>query len=242
MPSKELVNILSRLTKIAEKKRRQILISNDVSRKKFDISEFLSDELQHNQDSDHKSPHRTIYVTLHNLGMQDEKNRIRWPSLRYPLYRRLVNYSISLFCSLLPASRFKNLLYRMIGYKIGRNVEIAQTAILDPFCPALIEIRSDTMIGSFAKIFSHAYKGRGEVIIGKVTIGENCRVLASAIIGPINIENNVVVMVNTSLTPYFRRVKNGTVVGHDKPTVKNIDILSKQQDNPGTSSLVGNLC
>jgi acetyltransferase-like isoleucine patch superfamily enzyme len=114
----------------------------------------------------------------------------------------------------------------MIGYKIGRNVEIAQTAILDPFCPPLIEIRSDTMIGSFAKIFSHGYKGRGEVMIGKVTIGENCRVLANSIMGPINIGNNVVVMVNTSLTPYFRRVKNGTVVGHDKPTVKNIDILS----------------
>jgi len=226
MPSDELVNILSRLTKIAEKKRRQILISNDVLRQKVDISEFLNNDLQQNQDTDRKSPYKTIYVTLHNLGMQDEKNRIRWPSLRYPLHRRLVNYSLSLFCSLLPASRFKNYLYRMIGYRIGRNVEIAQTAILDPFCPALIEIGSDTMIGSFAKIFSHAYKGRGEVMIGKVTIGENCRVLANSIMGPINIGNNVVVMVNTSLTPYFRRVKNGTVVGHDKPTVKDIDILS----------------
>lgn len=226
MPSDELVNILCRLTKIAEKKRRQILISNDVLRQKVDISEFLNNDLQQNQDTDRKSRHQTIYVTLHNLGMQDEKNRIRWPSLRYPLHRRLVNYSLSLFCSLLPASRFKNYLYRMIGYRIGRNVEIAQTAILDPFCPALIEIGSDTMIGSFAKIFSHAYKGRGEVMIGKVTIGENCRVLANSIMGPINIGNNVVVMVNTSLTPYFRRVKNGTVVGHDKPTVKDIDILS----------------
>jgi len=228
MPSEELSRILSRVAKIAVKKERRIFISGDVSKKKYDLAEFLTAGLQQNENRYALSHHESIYFTLHNLGMQDDKNRIRWPSLRYPLYRRCINYTISLICSLLPASRLKNSLYTAVGYRIGRNVEIAQTALLDPFCPPLIEIRNGTMIGSFVKIFSHAYKGSGEVIVGKVTIGEDCKVLANAIIGPISIENNVIIMVNTSLVPYFRRVKKGQIVGHVKPPVKDFDIVNRK--------------
>lgn len=227
MPSQELVKVLHRLQKLTANKERNVCISYDISKDQYNVSEFLSDQLEPPQGDSRLQINKTIYITIGNLGMQDDKNRIRWPSLRFPLYRRIINYGVSMFCSLLPASTFKNFLYRSIGYKIGRNVEIAQTVILDPFCPGLVEIQDGTMIGSFSKIFTHAYKGRGEVMIGKVTIGKNCRILANSLMGPIDIDDDVIIMVNTVLTPYFRRIKQGQVVGHVRPIVKDLGILSQ---------------
>ena len=51
-------------------------------------------------------------------------------------------------------------------------------------------------------------------------IGKNCKIGAGTGMGPIKIEDNVRTLPGATLSPYLSRIKSGTVVGWDPPTVK----------------------
>ena len=91
---------------------------------------------------------------------------------------------------------------------------------MDPFCPPLIEIGEGTLLGSFARVFSHAYIGNGDVIIGEVKTGKNCRLLIDCVVGPIRLDDGVVIMPKTMTMPYFSYIKQNSVVGYFMPQLK----------------------
>ena len=205
----EIKSTIKRLQRLS-KKKRTVYVSDTGNHKKYNINSENNGWFEGNGPS----------VTFSNLGLQDDPGRIRWPSIRYPIYRRIINYSVSFLCTLLPASKIKNTLYRSIGFRIGRNVEICLSAFLDPFCPKLIKIGEGTLLGSFARVFSHAYIGNGDVIVGEVKTGQNCRLLIDCVVGPICLDDGVVIMPKTMTMPYFKFIKKNSVVGFLLPHLK----------------------
>lgn len=114
---------------------------------------------------------------------------------------------------LIPACPFNNtrvLLYKMIGYKIGKNVFIGMRCYLDDMCYDLLEIQDDVII-SYGVFFAHHGRKQGH---NKITIGKGAYIgMRSSIIArtDITIGENAVVgamsLVNKSVDP------DTTVVG-----------------------------
>jgi len=149
------------------------------------------------------------YVHITNLGRPSDAGRVRWVQLRYAAPRRLLNMWLGLFCTFLPAGTVKNSLYRAMGMSIGRDVEIAQGAFLDPFCPGLITIGDGTVIGSLATVFTHIYRGRGRLLFGPVVIGRDCVISGTATVAPGIIADEVTVLPNSATMPLGRGLKRG---------------------------------
>jgi acetyltransferase-like isoleucine patch superfamily enzyme len=153
------------------------------------------------------------YIHITNLGRPSEPSSIRWVRLRFGFARRFVHAAVGLLCSALPAGEMKNRLYRAIGVSVGRNVEISQGAFIDTFAPRLITIGDDVVIGAFAKIFTHVYRGRGRMFFGPVMIGHDSMISGTATVGPCLIEPNVTLLPNVITIPFLRFVKSGAIVG-----------------------------
>ena len=151
------------------------------------------------------------YVHITNLGRPSESDRIHWKRLRYRAPARLTNMWLGLFCTILPAGDLKNRLYRLMGMSIGKDVEIAQGAFIDPFCPSLVTIGDGTVIGSLATVFTHIYRGHGWLLLGRVVIGNDCVISGTATVAPGAIQDGVTVLPNTATMPLLRRVKRGVI-------------------------------
>ena len=76
---------------------------------------------------------------------------------------------------------FLNVFYfKLIGAKIGKNVQINSVNINDPW---LLEIGDDSVIGGAASINCHVVES-GKLILEKVKIGNKCTIGAKALIWP----------------------------------------------------------
>ncbi|MFH1445629.1 MAG: acyltransferase [Nanoarchaeota archaeon] len=94
----------------------------------------------------------------------------RWRKIRStPIIMR--NFLIINLCKRLPASEFKNKLYRRIGMKIGKNVSIFGSNF-DIFFPELIEIGDNTIIGQSNMFITHEFL-QNEWHNGGIKIGKN---------------------------------------------------------------------
>jgi acetyltransferase-like isoleucine patch superfamily enzyme len=58
---------------------------------------------------------------------------------------------------------------RLFGGKVGKNV-VMGGLVLDP---SLIEVGNNSVIGGFSTLLGHSVEG-GQIVFGKITIGENC--------------------------------------------------------------------
>lgn len=110
----------------------------------------------------------------------------KWKNIQHPI-RLLKNFLMITFCRLMPDNRFRYMIYRELGAKIGKNVSMFGIR-MDIFFPELIEIGDNTLIGQDTMIITHEFlKGhwkRGRVKIGKnVTIGAMCLILPGVEIG-----------------------------------------------------------
>ena len=164
-------------------------------------------------------PGRRRY-TFHGLGSPEEPNAVNWRTLNLPFWRRclvLVQVGISFFMKGTPA---KNRLYRWMGMHIGKNVEIMQMVWLDHYRPELIFIGDNCVLGAFTQVTVHAYEGCGRFSYGLVEIGSNCMIGAGTGMGPIIIEDGVRTLPGATLSPYLARIRSGSVVGFDPPSVK----------------------
>jgi acetyltransferase-like isoleucine patch superfamily enzyme len=115
---------------------------------------------------------------------------------------------------------FKNKWYRWMGCHIGKNVEIMQLVWLDHFRPELIFIGDNTLLGAYTRVTCHAYEGCGKFRYGLVEIGSNCTIGAGTGIGMIRVEDNVRTLPGTTVSPFLARIRAGSVVGYDPPSVK----------------------
>jgi acetyltransferase-like isoleucine patch superfamily enzyme len=169
------------------------------------------------------------YVHVTNLGVPGEQGRIRWVKLRFSAIRRTINACIGLLCTTLPASKLKNSLYRSMGITIGADVEISQGAFFDTFSPQMITIGDGTVVGAFAKLFTHVYRGKGRMFLGPIVIGRNCMISGTATIGPCIIEDNVTILPGVITIPFLRRVRAGAIIGfHQQP----VDLTVAAADFP----------
>ena len=106
----------------------------------------------------------------------------QWSRYKHPL-KQAKNYTVVLFCKLLPPCELKNSLYRLIGVKIGRNVSIANDAILDTLFPELIKIEDNAIIGWGTKLYTHEFS-LDTTRIGTIHIGKNSMIGEWSVVRP----------------------------------------------------------
>ena len=165
------------------------------------------------------TPSRRRY-TFHGLGAPEEPDSVNWRKLNLGTPRRILSLFQVALSFFMKGTPFKIKWFRWMGMHIGANVEIMQMAWLDHYRPELIFIGDNTLLGAFTRITVHAYEGCGRFSYGVVEVGKNCLIGAGTGIGPIIIEDGVRTLPGTTLSPYLARVRAGSVVGFDPPTVR----------------------
>lgn len=216
---KAVTRIIRRATRLGEKKGRVITIARSASADPIDIRELNPDTPAGADRLRTFLKSKTNFYTFAGLGKISESNRIHWTSLNRPLCKRFLLSWLVLFAMVLRAGRFKNSLYRLAGVKLGKDTEIMQACWLDQFCPELISIGDNTLVGAFCKITSHAYEGAGKFRVGLVRIGDNCILASGVSMGAIRIGDGTRVLPNTTLSPYFARLHKDSIVTASAPTV-----------------------
>lgn len=102
--------------------------------------------------------------------------------------RVVLNFLVVYLCRYLPSLWLKNVLYRVLGVRVGQDVAVGLGAVLDVFFPELIEIGDNTIIGYNTVVLTHEFLvdgwRLGPTTIGpNVMIGANCTILAGVEIG-----------------------------------------------------------
>ncbi|MCF8356763.1 MAG: hypothetical protein K9H48_20140 [Melioribacteraceae bacterium] len=214
------IEIIERAIKLGKKKRRDVFISKTSGGKGINVEE-LNPKTEEGKVNLEKfmTPIRRHY-TFNGLGSPEEKNSINWRVLNLPFGRRMLlvfQVGVSFF---LKGTPFKNKLYRWMGINVSKGAEIMQLVWLDHFRPELIFIGENTVLGAFTRLTVHAYEGGGKFRYGLIEIGSNCMIGAGTGMGPIKIEDNVRTLPGATLSPYFSRIKSGSIVGWNPPNVK----------------------
>ncbi len=103
-----------------------------------------------------------------------------WGALNWALcggLQLMISFTFIDFILLTP---FANLLLRLLGVKLGKNVQINSKNIADA---SLLEIGDNTVIGGSATVICHAVE-RGKLKLRKVKIGNNVTIGLNAVILP----------------------------------------------------------
>ncbi|HZK24696.1 MAG TPA: acyltransferase [Oscillospiraceae bacterium] len=125
-------------------------------------------------------------LTKHHVP-GDKNSLYYWTSYVKP-WRVVFNFIVIYLCRYLPSLRLKNVLYRLVGIKIGKDVSVGLMVMFDVFFPQLITIGDNSVIGYNATFLAHEFLvdewATGEVKIGaNVLIGANSTVLAGVTVG-----------------------------------------------------------
>ncbi len=212
--------IVRRAVRLGRRKGLTICISKSARGKRVPVEELDPDVSEGRKRLESYLTPTARHYTISGLGAPEDRNSVNWRSVNLPLYRRIFLQILVAISFVLKGTPFKNRLYRLMGAHIGKNVEIMQLAWLDHFRPELIFVGDDTLIGAFTRITVHAYEGAGRFRYGLVEIGANCVIGAGTGIGLVRIEDAVRTLPGTTLSPYFARVRSGSVVGFNPPPVK----------------------
>lgn len=211
--------IVRRGIRLGRKKGRIITLARSSAAEPVDIRELDPDTPTGRQRLEKMLRGKTNYYTFDGLGKLSERNRIHWTALNRPLWERGPISCLMLGAMLLRGGNLKNRLYRLAGVRIGRDTEIMQAAWIDHFCPELVEIGQESLIGAFCKVSSHAYEGSGKVRIGLVRIGDRCVLASGVSLAAIRIGDGTRVLPNTTLSPFFVRLHKNSIVSIPPPTV-----------------------
>ena len=92
-------------------------------------------------------------------------------------FLKLVNVA---FLNMITPSFLNVIYFRMVGAKVGKNVQINSISVNDPW---LLEIGNNSVIGGGASINCHTVEG-GRLILEKVKIGKNCTIGAQSLVWP----------------------------------------------------------
>lgn len=122
-----------------------------------------------------------------------------------PAWKVVRNFILIYFCRYCPSVRFKNLIYRKLGIKVGRYVSFGLMAMIDVFFPEQIEVGDNSVIGYNTTILGHEFLCQewkiGKVKIGtNVMIGANCTVLPGISVGD-NSQISSCSLVNKDIPP-----------------------------------------
>jgi hypothetical protein len=214
------IEIIGRAIKLGAKKNRSIFISKTSGGRGVDV-QTLNPRTKEGRENLEKFflPVRRHY-TISGLGSPEERNAINWRIVNLPLRRRVLLAFQSVVAYLLKGTPGKNRFCRWMGVHIGYGTEIMQMVWLDHFRPELIFIADHTLLGALSRLTVHIYEGGGKFRYGLIEIGSNCKLASGTGIGPIQIGDNVRTLPGTTLSPYFSKIKAGSVVGWDSPHIK----------------------
>src|SRR3990167_5787293 len=122
-----------------------------------------------------------LFRTLFNLKLKEGSYTLFSPeALKWAFIGSLylmINYTFIDFILLTP---FANLLFRLLGAKLGKNVQFNSKYVYDA---TLLEIGDNTIIGGGAIIIGHIVE-RGKLKLKKVKIGKNVTVGSHCTIMP----------------------------------------------------------
>ncbi|MBD3374578.1 hypothetical protein GF406_06020 [candidate division KSB1 bacterium] len=214
------IEIIQRAIKFSKKKNRTIYISKTSGGKGVNVIQLDPRHIEGREQLEKfLTPVRRHY-TLSGLGSPEEPNAINWRKVNLGFGRRsllVFQVAISFF---LKGTPFKNKFYRWMGAHVGKGTEIMQMVWFDHFRPELIFVGDYTLIGAYGRITVHGYEGSGKFRYGLVEIGSHCTLGAGTGMGPIIIKDHVRTLPGTTLSPYLPRIKSGSVVGWNPPTVR----------------------
>ena len=100
--------------------------------------------------------------------------------LKWFFVNALVQGVKAFFMDFMLLTPFASLFYRMMGAKLGRNVQINSKNVADL---SLLEIGDNSVIGGNATVIGHVFE-RGKLRLKKVVIGKNSVVGLNAVIMP----------------------------------------------------------
>jgi acetyltransferase-like isoleucine patch superfamily enzyme len=106
--------------------------------------------------------------------------------------------------------RFKNIIFRFVGLKIGQDCVISQYTKVDGLLPDLITFEDHTAVGVSSNLITHTFRDRGEYrafLYGPIRICKYARVASNVTITPgVTIGEGAVVasnsLVNKDVPPY----------------------------------------
>lgn len=107
-------------------------------------------------------------------------------SVVFPGYKKALFYlrfTLGRLAGLTDYSPFKVLIYRLMGFKIGRGVFLSPGVFLDPHFPELLELGDACIIGQGAILSCHEYSG-WLYRLGRVKIGGGAVIGHGAVIMP----------------------------------------------------------
>jgi len=211
--------IIERAIRFGKKKKRPIYISKTSGGKGVEVNSLDPRTVEGQVNLQRFLTPVKRHYTVSGLGAPEEPNAINWRTLNLPFDRRMLLTLQVAATFLMKGTPTKIKLYRRMGVHIGSNTEIMQLVWLDHFRPELIFIGDNTLIGAYSRVTVHAYEGHGRFRYGLVEIGSNCTIGAGTGMGTIKIEDNVRTLPDTTLSPYFVKVKAGSVVGWNPPPV-----------------------
>ena len=213
-------DIVRRAIKRSRRSGRQITISKSARGKGIDVVTLNPDDADGRARLESFLQPVGRHYTISGLGSPEDPDAVNWRTINLSPWRRVLVLVLLGVTFLMKGTPLKNKIYRLMGANIGRNVEIMQLAWLDHFRPELIFIGDNTLLGAYTRVTVHAYEGCGKFRYGIVEIGRNCTIGAGTGIGPMLIEDNVRTLPGTTLSPFLARVRAGSVVGYDPPTVR----------------------
>ncbi|MBD3310485.1 hypothetical protein GF351_04655 [Candidatus Woesearchaeota archaeon] len=85
-----------------------------------------------------------------------------------------INGAVVEFCRFLGPSWLKNMLYRMVGMKIGKNVKIGKGCVPDHIYPDTITLQDDVELGERCEIAGHEYTIT-QTVFGRVLIKKGAK-------------------------------------------------------------------
>lgn len=214
------IELIVRSIKLAKQKNRTIFISKTSGGTGVDVNSLNPQTKEGKENLDKFFSTVRRHYTIAGLGSPEESNSINWRKLNLPFGRRTLLVFQVILSFVLKGTSFKNQLYRWMGVHVGKGSEIMQLVWLDHFRPELIFIGENSLLGAFTRLTVHAYEGSGKFRYGLIEIGNNCKIGAGTGMGPIIIEDNVRTLPGATLSPYFSKIKSGSIVGWNQPNVK----------------------
>ena len=142
-----------------------------------------------------------------------------WYKIRNPL-RVIINFLIIFICRYLPSLMLKNMLYRLLGMKIGKDVSVGLMVMFDIFFPEQIEIGNDVRIAA------------GTVIIGHMRPGKELREnYLPTRVAKVKIEDHSFIGINCVIMPGVK-IKEGSVIVSGSIVMSNTKKYTVFSGNP----------